>query len=128
MTLIKLSGLALLLAFLLISLREIGGRALPLIALGGGLFLLFGLVERYSSLFSFLQALPGGELYSTVITLSLRVLGVALLTEVTAGICRDLGEAGLATRLEWCGRAEILVLALPTLARLLELAVGLVSE
>ncbi len=128
MTLIKLCGLALLAAFLLFSLREAGGRALPLIGLGGGLFLLFHLLERYSTLFAFLGELPGGELYTSLLSLSLRVLGVALLTEVTAGICRDLGEAGLATRLEWCGRAEILVLALPTLHRLLELAVGLFSE
>ncbi len=128
MTLIKLCGLALLLTFLLIGMREIGGRALPLIALGGGVFLLIYLVERYSALFSFLRELSGGELYTSLLSLSLRVLGVALLTEITAGICRDLGEAGLAARLEWCGRAEILVLCLPTLSRLLELAVGLVGE
>lgn len=128
MTLIKLCGLALLVALLLFTLREMGGRALPLITLGGGLLLLFSLIERYAALFGFLGEIAKGELAGTVIELALRVLGVALLTEITAGICRDLGEAGLATRLEWCGRAEILLLCLPTLRRLLELSVELCGE
>ena len=122
MSLLKLCGLVILSAVLLLLLREMGGKLAPLGAATAGVMLLLLLIERYREVFRFLLELSGGELLSSVLSFSLRVLGLALLTEITAGICRDLGEGGLATRLEWCGRAEILVVSLPTLSRILELA------
>ena len=127
MSLLKLCGLVLLVALTVLLLREAGGRGAPLVALGGGLLLLLFLVERYRSLLGFLDALPGGELLGSAVSLSLRVLGLSFLTETTAGICRDLGEGALAARLEWCGRAEILLVSLPTLTRVLEVAVSYLS-
>lgn len=122
MSLLKLCGLVILSAVLLLLLREMGGKLAPLGAATAGVMLLLLLIERYREVFRFLLELSGGELLSSVLSFSLRVLGLALLTEITAGICRDLGEGGLATKLEWCGRAEILVVSLPTLSRILELA------
>ena len=127
MSLLKLSALAILAAVLLLLLRETGGRLSAVAGLAGGLLLLGALLERYGKIFSFLTELRGGELVSSVLSLALRVLALCLLTEITAGICRDLGEGGLATRLEWCGRAEILVASLPTVGRLLETAVTLLG-
>ena len=120
-------GLALLSAALLYLLREVGGRLLALGALAAGVVLLAFLAERYATLFSFLRDLPGGESVGEAIALSLRVLGLSLLTEVTAGLCRDLGEGGLATRIEWCGRAEILLVCLPLLSRVIEAALALLA-
>ena len=127
MSLLKLCGLVLLVALTLLLLREAGGRGATPVLLGGGLLLLLFLVEHYRSLLGFLDTLPGGELLGSAVSLSLRVLGLAFLTETTAGICRDLGEAGLATRLEWCGRAEILLISLPTLEEVLRVAVSYLS-
>ena len=124
MTLPKLCGLVILAAVLLLLLREMGGKLAPLGAATAGVVLLLFLIERYGRIYAFLESLPGGEITSSVLSFSLRVLGLSLLCEITAGICRDLGEAGLAARLEWCCRAEILVLSLPTLSRILELAVS----
>ena len=121
---LKLCALALLAAILLLPLREAGGRLGGVAAALCGVLLLLTLTERYATLFSFLDTLGENAVPGEAVSLSLRALGLSFLTEVTAGICRDLGEVGLATRLEWCGRAEILVLALPTLVRLLELAVS----
>ena len=121
---LKLCALALLAAILLLPLREAGGRLGGVAAALCGVLLLLTLTERYATIFSFLDTLGENAVPGEAVSLSLRALGLSFLTEVTAGICRDLGEGGLATRLEWCGRAEILVLALPTLVRLLELAVS----
>ena len=122
MTLVKLVGLALLGAVLLLVLREAGGRLAPLAAASCGVVLLLFLLERYRTLFAFLADLPYAEPLGEAVSLSLRVIGLSLLTELSAGVCRDLGEGSLATKLEWCGRAEILVVSLPMLSRLCELA------
>lgn len=127
MTFLKLCGLCLLAACLLLLLREAGGRYLPLIALSGGVILLLYLFEELRLVTSFLEELAVGDTVSDVLSLSLRVLGLCFLTELTASLCRDMGEGGLASRLELCGRVEILLVSLPTLSRLIEAAVTLIG-
>ncbi len=127
MTLLRLCGLAVLAATVALSLRETGGKLAPLAALAGGLALLSFVLWRYREVFAMLTELAGGEAAGEALSLGLRVLGLAAVTEITAGVCRDLGEGSLATKVEWCGRAEILVVSLPSLSRLLTLAASYLS-
>lgn len=46
-------------------------------------------------------------------------LGIALICTLGAGICRDFGEAGLATALESAGKIAILLKALPLITEIL---------
>ena len=49
-------------------------------------------------------------------------LGIAILTQCCADICRESGESGIASNVELVGKLEILLLALPLLDELLSLA------
>lgn len=115
-------GIAVLSAFLLLILRDAGSRLSPLVAVAGGILLLSFLLLRYGTILGFLRELPLGEEGMEALTLSLRVLGICFLTEMCASLCRDMGEGGLATRVEWCGRAEILLCTLPSLSKMIEYA------
>ena len=59
--------------------------------------------------------------------LLVKSLGICLLTQLTADVCRDAGEAGLASRAELAGKAALLLLALPLFGQLLELALLLMK-
>ena len=48
-------------------------------------------------------------------------LGVSLAVSVTASFCRDLGEEGVASKLEMCGKGAVLSLTLPILEDVLDL-------
>ena len=125
---LRVLALAVTAAVLLYLLREMGGRLLPLAAVAGGLGLLAYGASRYGEILPLLSSLGGGsEIAASALSLSLRAVGLASVTEITAGICRDLGEGGLATKVEWCGRAEILFVCLPTLRSILSLAMGYLS-
>ena len=52
----------------------------------------------------------------------LRALGIALICELTALFCRDLGENTLAEGVQLFGKLEILILSLPLLDKVLEMA------
>ena len=52
----------------------------------------------------------------------IQALGIALAVEVSADVCKDAGEAGLASKLEMIGKAELLLLALPLIGELIERA------
>lgn len=64
------------------------------------------------------QAGMGGE----TALLLIKSLGICLLTQLTADVCRDAGETGLASRTELAGKAALLLLALPLFQQLVELA------
>ena len=53
-------------------------------------------------------------------TILLKALGLAFLTETAASVCRDSGEAGLATWVETAGKLEILLLSFPLIRTVLD--------
>lgn len=82
--------------------------------LGGALETAQTLLER---------AAIGGE----TAFLLVKSLGVCLLTQFTADVCRDAGEAGLAARAELVGKVALLLLALPVFEQLVTLALSLME-
>ncbi len=52
----------------------------------------------------------------------MRALGIVFLVRICASLCRDCGEAGIAACLEFAGKAELLLLCIPLLDRLLTAA------
>ena len=127
MTLIKLCGVCLLVAALALVMREAGAKLAPLVGLTGGVALLLILLPRHRPILTFLSGLSEDPLFSSVLSLGLRAVALCVLVEITAGILRDMGEGGLATRLEWCGRLELVLLALPTVGELLSIAASYLS-
>lgn len=122
MSLYQLIGLALLAAVLGFLLKPLSPRMALFPPLFGGVALLVYALTRYAEPLSLLSDLAAVGGLSDALGAILRMLGIGLLTAFTADVCRDLGEGTLASRVELCGRAEILLLCLPFLSELLSLA------
>ena len=56
-----------------------------------------------------------GEFGGTV----LKTLGIAVLTQLGADVCRDFGEGSIASGIEFVGRLEMLVLCFPLIEKLI---------
>ena len=65
----------------------------------------------------------GGE-YTQIM---IKALGIALLTHVTASICRDCGEGSVASGVEFAGKLEILFLCLPIIVKILGYAASIAA-
>ena len=86
-----------------------------------GILLVFGMITvSAEALLRELSAAFDMGSFSEYVELILKALGVAVLTHVASSICRDCGEAGLAGAVEFAGKAEILLLSLPMIERLLK--------
>ena len=122
MSILQLSGCAILSVFLIFLLRQLRTElALParlaavLLLCGAALALYLPVVERMRTLFSLAD---GSDLATPV----LRATGIALIAELTASFCRDLGEGSVADGVLLFGKLEILVLCLPLIDAVLEIA------
>ncbi len=119
---VELSGVAILSVMMILLLREWRpGMAAPLrlgvvlLLAGAAVALLVPVVSRVKTLLSFSSE---GELAAPI----MRAAGVALITELAAGFCRDLGENSVAEGLLLFGRVEILLLCLPLVDTLIDIA------
>lgn len=125
-TYVKLCGGAILLVVAILLLKQTKTDVWPLqwlgilLTAGAGLLLL----EPVLSWFRELSEANGIGNYTDCL---LRALGVAFLTQGCADLCRQSGEASLASGVELAGKAELLLLALPLLRELLSVAGTLLS-
>ena len=78
-------------------------------------------------LFSYVGTLMSGSALSDWQSLLFGAFGTALVSHVTAEICRDCGENSLAGFAELAGKVEILVLCLPLVKAILEEVEALVG-
>ena len=122
MSIVQLSGCALLAVILILLLRSLrADLALParvaavIVVFGAALALYLPVLEEMRSLF----ALADGGDFATPL---LRATGIALIAELTAIFCRELGENGVTEGVLLFGKLEILVLALPFISAVLDIA------
>lgn len=122
MSIFAVCGCALLAAVLILLLREWrSSLALPLRVAGALVLFLaaFSLFTPITMRISELFSVAGN---SAVAPILFRALGIALVAEFTASLCRDLGESTLSAGVALFGKLEILLLALPFVDDLLSLA------
>lgn len=122
MSIFSLSGIALLTAMLILMLKELRPAFVAPMRLAATLLLLGAALTLYAPVLSRIQSLfvqTGAQEYMDVV---LRALGIALICELSALFCRDLGEQTLALGVQLFGKMEILVLSLPLLDKVLEMA------
>ncbi len=122
MSVVQLSGCALLSAAVILLLRTLRAELAPLaraaavIALfGAALALYLPVLNGMRQLFALAD---GTDLAAPL----LRATGIALVTELTATVCRELGENGVSEGVMLFGKLEILVLSLPFISAVLDLA------
>jgi len=87
---------------------------------GAGILFFLFFSKHIVPVFTFVSSLSSRGNLSQYFTLLWKAMGIALLVSVSAGICRDLGEEGVAGKLEICGKALILSLSLPVLQKIME--------
>ena len=89
--------------------------AVTVVALGLTLALATTVLGYVTDLVSATDALSG-ESWPVL----LKGLGIAILTEAAASVCRDSGETGLSTWVETAGKLEILLLSFPLIRTVMD--------
>ena len=122
MSAFQIAGVALLAVIVLALLRELRPTLLPslrlcasVVLIGAGIALLAPIVTQIRGL---LAASDAGELGSIV----MRALGIAMISELAASFCEDMGEQTIAHCVSTFGKWEILVLCIPLVDKVLQLA------
>lgn len=65
---------------------------------------------------------------SDYLKIVIKSLGIAVLTQFAADLCRDAGESAMGSKVEFVGKLMIAALAIPLAKALLELALELIQK
>ncbi len=123
----QICGVGMICAVAAMVVRQLKGEAATSVRLGGSIVLLtvvLGLIAPLCVFLGQLSERAGFGEYAGVLT---KALGIALMTHIAAGFCRDCGESSVAGYVELAGKCEILLLSLPLIASLMDTARDLLS-
>ena len=124
---LKISGAALLAAVLSLIFREYKKEYSPLILAACGIIIILWGISYLHPVINYMHELSGAGSISEYFTVILKVLGISFIVQTGADICRDLGEASVASKIEFAGKAVILALVLPVLRSVVSMSLGLLS-
>lgn len=128
MNLAGLLALCVLAALICIILSSYKKEFAIIVAISAGVIIiifLFSYVSPYiEKLFDLLTATGIETEYFTVI---FKALGISLVTQFAADICRDFGQTSLASKAEFIGKCAIFILSVPLLENILSIALTLIG-
>lgn len=122
----NLCGIALLSAFCAMIVKESGGKLSVFIGIISGIALISLSASGILKIFSFLSDFSYKENIEPYLMTILKILSLGYAVSITAELCREMGENGIASKLELVGRVEMLLLCIPYISKILELAISIV--
>ncbi len=129
MDIIKLCGIAIIAAIFNIMIRRERPEFAFAVSTVSGVILLLCAVSALSPVLDFIRemSLSVSQDYVGYFSLMMKALGVSVIVSAASDSCRDMGETGAAKKLEFAGKAQLLLLALPLLRDISSLAIELAS-
>ena len=127
LNILRIFGIALLIVILSFVFKEFKKEYSVFLLVAGGIIItIWGLVQ-IRPVVDYIRELTDAGNISEYFSVIIRVLGVSFIVQIGADICRDFGEAGIASKIEFAGKAVILALVLPVLRSVISMSLGLLS-
>ena len=122
---LQIIGVAVLIAVLALVFRELKKEYTPIILVAGGILITLWGLSRVLPVITYLAELTDNSEITEYFGIVLRVLGISFIVQIGADICRDLGEDSIASKVEFAGKAAILVMVLPILQSVIRMGFDL---
>ncbi len=125
----KLCGAAILCAVAVFLLRHIKKEFEVPLTIAGSLLLILAAFGMGKPIFDYISDLMSSSpIVGEAAGILVRVIGIAVITRISADICREMGAASVASSLETVAKFEIILLSIPLVASVLESVHSLFSE
>ena len=124
---VKYCGAALCALAAILMLRGQKSEFAGYVSLGASVILLGAALTTFLPITEYIKSIAVGTEFGGYLETVIKALGITLCVQFAAEICRDSGEGALASKLELIGKAEVLVLCLPVVGDLIELAAKLMK-
>ena len=125
-TLYKIVGIALITCVAYITIKPIRSDFSIIVSIVGGVIILFYIISYLSGFFDvFKDIFKITNINTSIYAIIIKIIGIGYLTEFTASICIDTGNASLGDKVLLGGKIVILAMALPIITSILQIVMEL---
>ena len=122
MEIIKIIGIALIALIIIIMLKQYRPEYAIFISILTGVLILFLVIDRLTGIINLIESIQSKFSINTqFIALLIKITGIAFLSEFAVSICKDSGEAAIASKIELGSKIIIISLSIPIISSLLEI-------
>ena len=127
MEIIKIIGIGLTALIIIILLKQYKPEFAIYISLLTGVLILLFVIDDLKGIINLLQTLASkASLNTTFLTILIKITGIAFLSEFAVSICKDSGEAAIASKIELGSKIIIISMSIPIISNLLEIILKIV--
>lgn len=125
---IKIAGIALAVLFCALIVKEKNSTVAALLSVAGGITLLIVVIGNFSNITDAVHKFTdSSSVTDTYVKLMLKALGITILTQFVADICRDNGESALASITETASKIAVVTMLLPLFQTVISIVGGLLK-
>jgi len=124
---LRIFGIALVIVILSFIFKEYKKEYSVFLLVAGGIIITLWGIAQMGPVVDYMHELTDAGNISEYFSVILKVLGISFIVQIGADICRDFGEAGIASKIEFAGKAAILAVVLPVLRSVISMSLGLLS-
>ena len=129
MDIVKIVGIALVSLIIIILLKQYKPEFAIYISVLTGVLILILVMDKLTGIINLINSIVSKSNINTeFITLLIKITGIAFLSEFAVSICKDSGEAAIASKIEIGSKIIIISMAIPILSSLLELILELLPN
>lgn len=122
MEIIKIIGIALIALIIIIMLKQYRPEYAIFISILTGALILLLVMDRLTGIINLIQSIQNKFSINTeFIALLIKITGIAFLSEFAVSICKDSGEAAIASKVELGSKIIIISMSIPIISSLLEI-------
>lgn len=122
MEIIKIIGVGLVSLILIIIIKQYKPEFALYISIAAGLIIFFLVIEKLSGIIDLLVNLSNkANINKDFIIILLKITGIAILSEFAISVCKDSGEAAIASKIDFGAKIIMVAISIPIIASLLEM-------
>ena len=127
MEIIKIIGIAFIALIIIIMLKQYRPEYAVFISILTGVLILFLVMDKLTGIINLIKSIQ--DKYSIniqFIAILIKITGIAFLSEFAVSICKDSGEAAIASKIELGSKIIIISMSIPIISNLLEIILKIV--
>ena len=127
MEIIKIIGIALIALIIIIMLKQYRPEYAVFISILTGILILVLVMDKLTGIVNLIQSIEDKFSINTqFIAILIKITGIAFLSEFAVSICKDSGEAAIASKIELGSKIIIVSMSIPIISSLLEVILKII--
>ena len=117
----KIIGVGIIALIIIVIIKQYKPEFAIYVSLISGIIIIFLVFNKLAGILNLLTVLSKKTgMNATYLSIILKITGIATLTEFGVSICKDAGEAAIASKIEFGGKIIIMSISIPIISALLE--------